>query len=668
MHWLAALLNRSADATKMEVDRHKVPSAATRLNACASLLRIARPVVGHADREANAAADLGFLTESPLGRAAYPADLTRINFEFANAAAAADAGGGPAPMDESDDDMYDDDDGGGDDDAALAKAIAMSVEAPPRDFHFVTTAFFLAARGLHLGMMAELSKYDEYRSSYAQTAHFRGSDHPQTIKMHALVILMEAGVLADGLLEDGLAFAGFLCRWLARLDEDDFRKAPEHALEDVASLPALVAKYRPNLVKRGEPLRDLLRVITRCLGARERLVRSPHARDKLAQALFECYLPQAAKGEYFRHRPNAASEANVALLLAGSGGDGTAELAPAVLWLFGDAEHLGAYDVAPARIRLAAIIKHLWASPHHRGAFRDLAGDKRAFVTFANGLLNETNRLVGDTMERLPQIRDHQVRTGVAPAADADARALRREYADAPDARREELDERFADIERHLEGDLRLCTETLALVELLTEDEVVREAFSAPELRPRLADMLLSVMRAFTGKRSLDIKIESPEKYGFDPRDILARVGRIAARFAKTDAFSAAIAESGFFARDLLPKCVATLRRIRSLDDGQLEALAGLAAASDGVKDDLASRDAAEADAPEEFLDALMFTLMEDPVELPSGHVVDSTTIQQHLLNEESNPFNRAPMAPSDPKPRPDLKAKITAWLATHKK
>ena len=37
-------------------------------------------------------------------------------------------------------------------------------------------------------------------------------------------------------------------------------------------------------------------------------------------------------------------------------------------------------------------------------------------------------------------------------------------------------------------------------------------------------------------------------------------------------------------------------------------------------------------DAPEEFLDAIMGTLMKDPVLLPSGNIVDRSTIARHIL------------------------------------
>ena len=41
------------------------------------------------------------------------------------------------------------------------------------------------------------------------------------------------------------------------------------------------------------------------------------------------------------------------------------------------------------------------------------------------------------------------------------------------------------------------------------------------------------------------------------------------------------------------------------------------------------------------LLDPLMATLMRDPVILPSGHVMDRAIIDRHLLNSQTDPFNR---------------------------
>ena len=43
--------------------------------------------------------------------------------------------------------------------------------------------------------------------------------------------------------------------------------------------------------------------------------------------------------------------------------------------------------------------------------------------------------------------------------------------------------------------------------------------------------------------------------------------------------------------------------------------------------------------------DPLMDTLMEDPVELPSGKVMDRAVIMRHLLNSSTDPFSRQPLS-----------------------
>lgn len=50
-------------------------------------------------------------------------------------------------------------------------------------------------------------------------------------------------------------------------------------------------------------------------------------------------------------------------------------------------------------------------------------------------------------------------------------------------------------------------------------------------------------------------------------------------------------------------------------------------------------------DAPEHYLDPLMNTIMDDPVILPSGKVMDRTVIVRHLLNASTDPFNRQPLS-----------------------
>ena len=73
-------------------------------------------------------------------------------------------------------------------------------------------------------------------------------------------------------------------------------------------------------------------------------------------------------------------------------------------------------------------------------------------------------------------------------------------------------------------------------------------------------------------------------------------------------------------------------------------------------------------DAPEEFFDAMMYTLMEDPVMLPSSkQVVDRSTIARHLLSSQTDPFNREPLTMEGVTSMPELKKKIEEWVRVEK-
>lgn len=55
---------------------------------------------------------------------------------------------------------------------------------------------------------------------------------------------------------------------------------------------------------------------------------------------------------------------------------------------------------------------------------------------------------------------------------------------------------------------------------------------------------------------------------------------------------------------------------------------------------------------------------MKEPVKLPtSGNVCDLVTMKRILLNNEYDPFNRAPLKLSDLQEDRELKARIERWI-----
>jgi ubiquitin conjugation factor E4 B len=57
-----------------------------------------------------------------------------------------------------------------------------------------------------------------------------------------------------------------------------------------------------------------------------------------------------------------------------------------------------------------------------------------------------------------------------------------------------------------------------------------------------------------------------------------------------------------------------------------------------------------------------MDTLMSDPVQLPSGVIIDRPVIVRHLLNTSQDPFNRQDLTVDMLVPATELKNRIEAW------
>lgn len=60
-----------------------------------------------------------------------------------------------------------------------------------------------------------------------------------------------------------------------------------------------------------------------------------------------------------------------------------------------------------------------------------------------------------------------------------------------------------------------------------------------------------------------------------------------------------------------------------------------------------------------------MATIMDDPVKLPSGIVIDRSVIIRHLLNTPQDPFNRQHLTVDMLIPDNELRARIQEWKSS---
>jgi len=327
-------------------------------------------------------------------------------------------------------------------------------------------------------------------------------------------------------------------------------------------------------------------------------------------------------------------------------------LAPSLLLLYGEVEHTGYYDKMAHRARISSIIKYLWESTEHRPAFRRITQNRESFIKFANGIMNETNTLIATVMQKLPEIREAQNRM-----------KNHEEWGRLSEEQQKQITDRLEENEREVKHALPLCNKTLKMFGYLNTDKDIRNLFLLDELCPRLVQMLLHVLTKLVGSRGLELKVDNPDELEFKPKIMLQDLCRIFSLFASAENFPFECAKSGCDPA-LMQAALKTVRRIHLLSKKELEAFESLPALVEEALRNVASEEALLQDAPDEFKDEILDTLMEDPVLLPSGHVVDRSTIAQHVLNDPTDPFNRNPLTLEDVQPATELKQRILAWIA----
>lgn len=267
--------------------------------------------------------------------------------------------------------------------------------------------------------------------------------------------------------------------------------------------------------------------------------------------------------------------------------------------------------------------------------------------------MNETNSYVGSAIDRLIQLREVQVKQQ-GP-----------EWAALSEDDRGVMTEQRADHENHLKMYLPLANEIIHMLHYLSSDAEIRKPFLLPQLLDRLASMLLSVLVQLVGPKGLGLKVDNAEELQFTPKTMLAEVAQTVINFSASELFPHALAASAYYSQHprVLAKSAATLRKHTMLPPERIDELDALVGAVAGAAEAAGAADKADEDAPDEFLDPLMYTVIVDPVTLPtSGTVMDRAIIEQHLLNDPTDPFNRKPLKATELVPNAELKAKIAAW------
>lgn len=308
------------------------------------------------------------------------------------------------------------------------------------------------------------------------------------------------------------------------------------------------------------------------------------------------------------------------------------------------------YDKFSIRYHISLILKAMWETPlHRRKIIEESTKNSKQFVKFVNMLMNDTTFLLDESLESLKRIHEIQELMSNTEAWDA-----------IPEDQQRSKERQLAADERQCRSYLTLARETVDTFHYLTDAN--KEPFLRPELVTRLSAMLNFNLQQLCGPKCKHLKVKTPDKYGWEPRRLLKQIADIYIHLDCVEFASAIAQDERSFRKELFDYAASRMERNRILSPSSVEKFRALAEKAHEISVQNIKKEVDYNDAPEEFRDPLMATLMDNPVILPSGVVMDRSVIIRHLLNSSTDPFSRQPLSEDMLRPDNELKQRIEAW------
>ncbi|XP_075977885.1 ubiquitination factor E4A [Anticarsia gemmatalis] len=569
-------------------------------------------------------------------------------------------------------------------------------------FNFVTECFFMTQKCIDLGVRVcaeklwrtgqELGQAQRALADMSSTVHHLLD--PMRQRNHHLMtkfVSLRCALLEKDMLANLNRLQAATCTWLVQVaakpnaeapaasyapttlaqinmpvttpPPDTLRCVPEFVLENVVVLITL-ARRTAGAINDDADIAGLLKpaltLVLMFMGDSTRTY-NPHLRARLAECL-EAMLPNHPddqqplsslasfyREQLFKEHPHRL------------------QLVPCLLDVFVGIEMTGQSVQFEQKFNyrrpMYLVMDFLWEMEEHRDAFTRLAKEAESnmeavhppiFLRFVNLLMNDAIFLLDEALGNMAQIRTLQTAQESGAWANLSAQERAQNMSN------------LSHIGMLARFDNILGRDTIrTLVRLTAHAPYV---FCHPTLVERIASMLNYFLLHLVGPNKKNFKVKDMKEYEFDPATTVLDICRMYVELGNNERFCAAVSDDGrSYSAQLFTLAEAVLVRIGG--GGLLGSLQEVASRVETLAVQRQRDEEILANAPEEFLDPIMSTLMMDPVILPSSRTtVDRTTIARHLLSDQSDPFNRSPLSMDQVKSNIELKEKIRAWIAEQKR
>ena len=190
------------------------------------------------------------------------------------------------------------------------------------------------------------------------------------------------------------------------------------------------------------------------------------------------------------------------------------------------------------------------------------------------------------------------------------------------------------------------------------------DPFLSDEVRDNIACAINNHIKLLIGPKCL-LQVNDRARFKFEPLDLVIKLITVYVALGKHQSFLESLAKDdrSFKPSELLDFATkqGKVSEFFSLD---MRHFVSVIRKAEAIKQ---KTEEDEVDVPEEFLCPLLGHLMTDPVKLPSGQIVDRSSIVRHLLTDETDPYTRVKLTKDMLETDEELKEKIENWKMSKK-
>ncbi|CAF0784818.1 unnamed protein product [Brachionus calyciflorus] len=422
---------------------------------------------------------------------------------------------------------------------------------------------------------------------------------------------------------------------------------PEYFVEDIGEILLFYIQFFPNALQ-DPSSEDLSLFVSLILCNGTNFIKNPYLVAKFVEVFFTSCPMVQPKANYFNN------------LIVYQRFDGR-DLVNSLMKFYSDVERTGAssefYDKFQIRYHISVIFKFLWEIPQYQLAFINESNQGKQFVRFINMIINDATYLLDESLESLKRIHEIQ-----------NLMENKTEWNQLNQETRSQKESQLAQDERQCKSYLTLATETVEMFSYITKH--VKEPFLVDEIVDKLAAMLNFNLYQLCGPRCVNLKVKNPKDYNFEPKKLLDLLTSIYLNLSAYDRFAEGLAnDERSYKKELFIDAIKRMSNANIKPQIEIERFRSLAEKVEVIVEQKGQVDIDIDNAPDEFKDPLMDTVMIDPVRLPtSNKIMERSVIVRHLLNSNFDPFNRMPLNEDKLISETELQKQIHEWIKANVK